>query len=175
METKAEPGNISPVVSANAWHLFRVRPNNHPSRRITGMAELLNRAWDVGLVEWSSALVSTENIAAIKNALTVAGLTKDAETSIGASRAADLAVNVVLPFVHSWGFITKITALPEGALALYRAWPPLQENALTRETLRVINFRTVGVSGITNESEFKRTARRQQGLIYLYKKHFQGH
>ncbi len=166
-----------PVVDPSAWHLFRVRPNNHPSRRIMGMAELLHRAWDTGLVGWASALVSTHEVASVKSALTVAEPKVEAEKLIGSSRAADLAVNVVLPFVHAWGIITKMTALPDSALSLYRTWPPLQENAITRETLRVIsslpraqpwtrNSLTEEDVGETNEPKSKKTARRQQGLIY---------
>ena len=80
-------------------------------------------------------------------------------------------MNVVLPFAHAWGFITKITALSEGAMSFYRSWPPLQENAITKETLRVLSAHMEGNSA---KLPFKRKARRQQGLIYLYKRYLQG-
>lgn len=32
------------------WHLFRVRPGNHPRHRILGAAHLLDRYLDVGLI-----------------------------------------------------------------------------------------------------------------------------
>ena len=212
----SEATAASPVVSPEAWQLFRIRPGNHPSRRIIGVAELLTRSWDTGLVAWATGLVSTENVAGIKQALTVAGVSNQEGAFIGGSRAADLAVNVVLPFVHVWAKITNITPTAEGALSLYRAWPPLQENALTREagralhpyslpeTLRVTSSLPEGgdtrlpfmmtarrqhqgvaldpssltdsEDGLTNEPAplpFKRTARRQQGLIHLYKRYFQ--
>jgi hypothetical protein len=129
----SEPPAVSPVVSSQDWHLFRVRPSNHPSRRIMGVAELLHRSWDMGLVPWATALVSTGDVGLVKQALTVAAHGEERQTLLGGSRAADIAVNVVLPFVHAWGFITTITDMVEGALSLYRAWPPLQENALTKE------------------------------------------
>tara|TARA_B100000809_G_scaffold147001_1_gene144549 strand:- start:1095 stop:1511 length:417 start_codon:yes stop_codon:yes gene_type:complete len=136
-----------------------------------GMAELLHRSWDTDLVGWVSALVSTQQVSEVKSALTVAEPELNAGTLIGASRAADLAVSVVLPFAHAWGFITKITALSEGAMSFYRSWPPLQENAITKETLRVLSAHMEGNSA---KLPFKRTARRQQGLIYLYKRYLQG-
>ncbi len=171
-DLSSEPPTASPVVSPQDWHLFRVRPSNHPSRRIMGVAELLHRSWDMGMVDWATALVSTGNVGRVKQALTVAAHGEEKQSLIGGSRAADIAVNVVLPFVHAWGIITTITNMVEGALLLYQAWPPLQENALTVETLRVISSKGAAPSEPMPVS-FKRTARRQQGLIHLYKKHFQ--
>ena len=54
------------------WKLFRVRPANHPSRRLEGMAALLDRAWDEGLAAWAAALVAEGSVAAVRAGLAVA-------------------------------------------------------------------------------------------------------
>ena len=130
----------TPVVSREEWKLFRVRPANHPSRRLLGMAALLDRAWDEGLASWSASLVAEGGVAGVRSALTVAG--DGGGALIGADRASDLAVNVVLPFARAWGNQTRDAGLSARALALYRAWPPLQENAVTQEAARLL-----GVTG----------------------------
>ena len=145
------------------WKLFRVRPSNHPSRRLEGMAALLDRAWDEGLASWAAALVAGGSAAELH-----AGLTAGAEGAkgalIGADRASDLAVNVVLPFARAWGNRSGDGGLGAAALALYRAWPPLQENAITTEAARLLG----GSKDLSN------SARRQQGLIRVYKRRLSG-
>ena len=44
-------------MSPSCWHLFRVRPENHPARRLTGAAYLLARFRDEGLLEGVLRLV----------------------------------------------------------------------------------------------------------------------
>ena len=60
-----------PVVAREEWKLFRVRPANHPSRRLEGMAALLDRAWDEGLAAWAAALVAEGSVAAVRAGLAV--------------------------------------------------------------------------------------------------------
>lgn len=38
------------TMSAGSWRLFRVRPANHPVRRIAGAVRLIDRHIDTGLV-----------------------------------------------------------------------------------------------------------------------------
>ena len=78
--------------------------------------------------------------------------------SVGRDRARDLAINVVLPFLHG---AFRNEAGPNGQvyLDLYRVYGKLQENELTREMARVLL-----------DPSWRRlvtTARRQQGLIHL--------
>ena len=76
--------------------------------------------------------------------------------SIGRDRARELAVNVVLPFLH---------ALPgggaDGYLDLYRRFGKPQENELTREMARLLLDPAWG--------QLVTSARRQQGLIHLHR------
>ena len=165
----ASPGApaVMPVVSREEWKLFRVRPANHPSRRLEGMAALLDRAWDEGLAAWAAALVAEGSVAAVRAGLAVAA-DGGGGALIGADRASDLTVNVVLPFARAWGNLNRDGGLSAAALALYRAWPPLQENAITEEALRLL-----GVEGADGK-ELRRSARRQQGLIRLYRRRLGG-
>ena len=153
------PQGGAAVLTKEDWKLFRVRPSNHPSRRLEGMAALLACAWDAGLASWAAALVASGSAAEVR-----AGLTVGAEVAggalIGADRASDLAVNVVLPFARAWGNRTGDGELSAVALALYRAWPPLQENAVTTEAARLLG----GGKDLGN------SARRQQGLIRVYRR-----
>ncbi len=160
------PPAVTPVVKREEWRLFRIRPSNHPSRRLLGMAALLDRAWDIGLASWAASLASTRDVKPLRDALTVPA--ESGGALIGADRASDLAVNVALPFVRAWGNVTGDAELPAAALALYRAWPPLQENAVTAEAVRLL-----GVEG-ADAKELCGSARRQQGLIRVYRRRLGG-
>ena len=84
---------------------------------------------------------------------------------IGRGRAADIAVNVALPFLHAWAKIRDDRRLEEGSVVLYRGLPnrglPTQpENEITREMRRLLERGHEPVSAST--------ARRQQGLMHVY-------
>lgn len=162
--TPAAPG-VAPVLAREEWKLFRVRPTNHPSRRLHGMAALIDRAWDAGLAAWTTALAATGSVTEVRAGLAVASPDGGAAL-VGADRASDLAVNVVLPFARALGNFTRDAGLSGEALALYRAWPPLQENAVTAEAARLLS----GPDG----KELRRSARRQQGLIRVYRRQLGG-
>ena len=179
----ASPGAqaVMPVVASEEWKLFRVRPANHPSRRLEGMAALLDRAWDEGLAAWAAALVTEGSVAAVRAGIAVAPPSCALRTGfdrlrangrggalIGADRASDLAVNVVLPFARAWGNLNRDGGLSSAALGLYRAWPPLQENAITEEALRLLGVEEA------DGKELRRSARRQQGLIRVYRRRLGG-
>ena len=158
---------VLPVLSREEWKLFRVRPANHPARRLEGMAALLDRAWDAGLAAWAASLVAEGSEPNLRAGLTVAP-EGGGGALIGADRASDLAVNVALPFARALGNRTRDAGLASAALALYRAWPPLQENAVTTEAARLLAADDAG------GRELRRTARRQQGLIRVYRRRLAG-
>ena len=80
----------------------------------------------------------------------------DGAASIGKDRARDLAVNVVLPFLHAWS-----GGGADGNLNLYRGFGKSQENELTREMARLLLDPSWG--------RLVTSARRQQGLIHLHR------
>lgn len=95
---------------------------------------------------------------ALTKALTVtAGDGKPAP--IGSARARDIAVNVVLPFLHGYGTLAGDHAGAEQALELYRRYGPLSDNEITRELAAALQEPAWG--------RIANNARRQQGLIHL--------
>ena len=83
-------------------------------------------------------------------------------TFIGEGRAREIAVNVVLPFMHAWGGITRDHELRAVSKDIFRRMPGLADNEITREMKRLL---PPGVD--------TRGAQRHQGLIHLYK-HMRG-
>ena len=145
------PSGIGPCMERKDWHLFRVRPPNHPAVRIAGAAELVARFLEAGLIPaLASASASPKQLVA---ALSV-GSVKGGAAPIGTGRARDLAVNVVLPLLH---------ALEKGAdsryLELYQRFPKLEGNEVMREMAE--QLLPEAWRGSVNG------ARRQQGLLHL--------
>jgi hypothetical protein len=97
---------------------------------------------------------------------------------IGESRAADMVLNIVLPFLAGYGRDKRDPALVKQALAVYRAHPPLSRNELIenvgRQVFRhwlenpaeaVVEGKPLGKVSI---ARLVNTACRQQGLIHLH-------
>lgn len=152
-------GGLGPAMSAREWHCFRIRPGNHPLRRISGAAGLLNRFLELGLVAGLSSVAQGAKPRELTLALTVPGGLGGDPACVGTARARDLAVNVVLPFFHGLHQLRGETAEGKACLELYRRFGKLQDNELTRE----IAGQLVGPAWAGLIS----TARRQQGLLHL--------
>ena len=145
------PVGLGPTMDRKEWHLFRVRPANHPAARIAGAAELLARHQDRGL---SAALAEAAKCPKqLVAALSVEGRDGGA-APIGTGRARDLAVNVALPLLHS---LAGGEESPH--LDTYRRFPRLQGNEVVREMADQL---------LTEEwRPIVNSARRQQGLLRL--------
>ncbi len=139
-------------LSAKDWKTFRVRPSNHPVRRIIGVAYILDGTLDTGMAETFAAELLHGSM---KNLLTHL----EQPPYIGSSRARDILVNVALPFLHAYAVSKGAAALADAALCVYANVPKLQENEITREMRRLIPL----------SKDVKMNARRQQGLIHLYR------
>ena len=149
----------TPKLMADAWQTFRIRPANHPLRRIEGAALLADR-WVVnGLLDFVTSATMLGEWKAIEAGLTAAPF-------VGQGRARDIAVNAALPFVHALAAVRRDTALRDAALALYRSAPRLEDNDVTREMRAVLSLEERGI--------MVRTARRQQGLHHLYRQMARG-
>ena len=79
---------------------------------------------------------------------------------IGAGRARDMAVNVVLPFMHALAGAMRNGEAAARSLEAYRSFPGLADNDITREMSRLVADRGLTVS--------TKGARRHQGLAHLY-------
>ena len=152
------PAGLGPPLDSGAWRLFRVRPPNHPRRRILGAAALVARFCEPGFISGLSAAADQGNPKTLTDILTVKN--DDGKPApIGSARARDIAVNVVLPFLHACRTSGGDATGAERMLELYRRYGPLSDNEITRE-----------LAAALQEPAWGRTAanaRRQQGLIHL--------
>jgi hypothetical protein len=143
-------------MTGREWHCFRVRPANHPRRRIGGAARLVVRYLQVGLLAGLWACTSANSPRRLTDGLTVAD---GGNAYVGAARAGEMAVNVVLPLLYG------LTEMQVGAgpaadyQELYHRFGLLSENGITREMADLLI--DPGWPRVVT------TARRQQGLIHL--------
>ena len=145
------PAGLGTVMERKEWHLFRVRPANHPAARIEGAAELVARFLERGLL--AGLADSAGSPLQLATALTVDGRS-GGTAPVGAGRARDLAVNAALPLLHS------LDGGEESPyLALYRRFPKLQGNEVMREMVEQL----LPEEWHTDVSN----TRRQQGLLHL--------
>ena len=146
-------GRRGPMHSSQ-WRTFRVRPSNHPIRRILGGSHLMDRYSFSGLARGLQDDVRTLEGSRLRGRL-------EAGPFVGPGRAGDLTVNAVLPFVRAMAEERGDRELARRCLETYRAFPALGANDVTREMARLL--------GRDRVSGLARGARRQQGLIHMYR------
>ena len=155
-------------MSASDWHFFKVRPANHPIRRLAAMSHLLLRYRKSGLLAGLEAIFKAitvnEAVRKLEKALIVAAegyweryldfripVRGTAPARLGKERAADIIVNVVLPFMFARGL--------EKSMEIYQNYRTPLENTLVKHMRKQL-----GIS-----KQLVASARRQQGLIHIYK------
>ena len=158
-------------MSTKDWHFFKVRPGNHPVRRIAAMSHLLLRYRQKGLLagleDRLKEVTADSGVRSLEQALLVApdsywGCYLDfgipaggaAPALLGKERAADIIVNVLLPFAFARGPAEQ----GEKVLNIYRGYRAPAENTLVKHMRQQLGIRTYLID----------TARRQQGLIHIY-------
>jgi hypothetical protein len=165
------------VMNYHDWQFFRVRPANSPLRRIVGVSRLLQRYREKGLLAGLVGLVGEappengchfleEGLMASDDGYWTSrfdfgkgypGLSK---WLIGQTRAADMVINVLLPFVYAWGQNNCQIKLAGTAFALFCTYPPVETNTVERHMRLQFGLRGSQVN----------SAQRQQGLLQFYKK-----
>jgi len=149
-------------MSAEDWHLSHLYPNNSPVRRIVAQSQLLQRYHERGLLMGILQLVDetplTERRRKLEDGLIIVSDNKSSAL-LGHSKAGEMVVNVILPFVFSWAENSLETRLAEKAVKLYLNYPRLAENEITRHM--------AGQLCLEGTSNF--TACRQQGLIHIFR------
>jgi hypothetical protein len=151
------------VMSPNDWHLFKVRPNNSPVRRLLAMSLLLlhykGKGLLAGLINLVKEAPPERSYQQLESGLIVtleAGSRRI--TLLGRTRASDIIVNVLLPFTSAWGGVTAQAELTGKALTLYHGYPQLATNAVDRHMIKQLGLNRSLVN----------SARRQQGLLHIY-------
>lgn len=156
------------------WRFFRVRPENLPPRRIVAASHLYFR-YEAGLLSAALKVARQASLSQAQMELEkgfVVGTdgywashfdfgweTRDSLNLIGKSRAREIIVNVVLPYLFAWAGDLNRPWLKDWALRLYEKHPRLAENWVTRHMESQIFSRTPMKAD---------SACRQQGLIHLY-------
>jgi hypothetical protein len=79
-------------------------------------------------------------------------------TLLGMGRAANIIVNVILPFTFAWSKFISQPEFGQKSLDLYRRYPKLVANAVERHMKEQLGLS----GGLVN------SAQRQQGLIHIY-------
>jgi len=79
-------------------------------------------------------------------------------TLLGRGRAADIIVNVLLPFTLAWSRLNSQLDLEKKVFDLYRSYPRLAVNTIERHMRNQLGL----------SSRLVNSAQRQQGLIHIY-------
>jgi hypothetical protein len=157
------------VMSHAEWHLVWVRPGNFPPRRLAAASYFLNRFWGRGLLQSVLELVRKGRKGLEAGFMVTAegywrwhfdfGRSARDAALIGRGRAQEIVVNVALPFALAWAQLGSQPELERRALELYRCYPKLGENEITRSMSELL----WGEHG----AEVISSAQRQQGLLHL--------
>jgi len=163
------------AMSRNDWHLFKVRPNNSPIRRMVAMGYLILRYRGKGILKeiinmieevsgnrgyygLEKGLLVTTNGYWVSHFDFGSGNRIRSPTLLGSRRAADIIVNVLLPFTLAWSQLTSQPELGKKVIDLYRSYPRLVVNSVERHMRNQLGL----------SSNLVNSARRQQGLIHIY-------
>jgi len=158
------------------WRFFRVRPENFPTRRIAAASYLLagyGEGFFPGMMMAIRQIPSDQCGRILEQGLVVsvrgywaghfdfARGVKWSPTLLGRGRAAEIVVNIVLPFFCAWAGVFSHPTLKARVVTLYRQYRRLEENWITRYMGdQIFQHR---------RPKLIDSARRQQGLLHLYK------
>lgn len=120
-------GSVAPT----AWNLNRVRPLNHPARRLASMAWLLNDASDDGLL--ATVLGQT-----LDDGSSWDRWLAESRPAIGESRRRQIIVNTLAPFVAAYAELTGDHVLVEQIGHVWEGLPGRVDDDVARKTLKQI-------------------------------------
>ena len=176
LERRWQAGDRYGPIAPLEWRLIGVRPGNGPARRVAGAARLLLQETHEPL---HTRVLHALTEPGDRIAATLRGLVScegdeywqaHADLGrplgrrcavIGAQRAGDIVVNVLLPWAAALGSSTGDVALVTSAENVYRRHPLLAGNDITRHMARQI----IGPA----TRSIVRTACMQQGLLHIYR------
>jgi len=167
----------------NEWQFFRLRPQNFPTRRLAGMAALLQHFYLEGFFSNFMRIFNGlgDDLDAINAELANMLVTPTysfwlehyrfdntpvhgpKSNLIGLDRAQDIVINVIFPL-----FLLCANEQGDGRLetlvkACYRRFSGLSDNFITRDMIKKL------FPNQKNRVKWINTAQKQQGLIYIYK------
>ena len=176
LEKEWASSGVTTAMNESDWHFFKVRPGNIPTRRIAAMSHLLlryqqqripedpitdfyRRAVDKGYHELERLLyVPATGYWADYLDFGLPGR-KNLPALLGNGRAADIIINVLLPFALIQAELISYPELAQQILKIYHHYPRLMVNRVERHMCTQLGIHSYLVN----------SARRQQGLIRIYK------
>jgi len=177
-ENSARTG-VSPT-NPIVWHIGGVRPANFPMRRLVGAARVISSCLTPGIARRCLDLW-TQTTGTNKDAMLFSTLFMESPESywtyrftwggkratkptrlIGKGRAAQIVVNVIIPFSLAVARGEHNLSFEQNIFATYISCPPLPSDAV----LRLMMHRLFGPE--EPAPSLIRNARRQQGLIQIY-------
>ncbi len=172
------------VLKPGAWQFFRLRPVNFPTRRIASAATLCVRFMSDGFVNTLERVINNlqhhpqkiykefENHFIFESHTFWSNHFSFEESRIelgqkeacllGKERARDIVINVVLPGLAAYAEETSTLRLKNVLQHVYRTYPLMHENEITR-------LMTHQLFGASKRPDFITGARLQQALIHLRK------
>jgi hypothetical protein len=170
---------------AEQWHFAKMRPANYPSRRIPAIAQIISLCQNTLMMDFlplieGAATANKRALARIRHRLqerlTLApsgywedhshfgkGIPQRGAALIGAARASDIIVNILLPLTLVWAEHSESLKLTEAVQRLYDSYPKLQENHIIQGIEAQIFSQEQPIKLISP------SAKKQQGAIYLHR------
>ncbi len=174
----------SSAMNYDDWSFSHIYPNNSPVRRIIALSRLLERycreirtetaggRLAAGLLQLVSEASLPGGHHVLESGLTVTasgywhdhfdlgvGSRTRISALLGASKAGEILINVLLPFAFARGKMSKDPGLMRRAMALYRSYPRLASNEITRHMTWQL--------GLEMSPDVR--ACHQQGLIHVFR------
>ena len=165
------------IMSENEWQSSHIYPNNSPTHRILALGHLLQYYYKVGLLAGMLQLVY-KAVPALRQTSIQEGLMVYSDghflheqksvalnqqsfrtTLLGSNKAAQIEVNIILPFAYGWCETAGKTSMGQKAFTLYLRHRGMAGNTVTRHMQSQL--------GLEDSSVL--TACQQQGLIHIYK------
>lgn len=118
-------------LTAGAWSLNRVRPMNHPVRRLTSLGAVIEQSLPDGLLATVLALP-------LDGGRSWRGWLESVSPSIGRTRADQIAVNVLAPFVAAYADVLGDDQLADRVGLLWEALPGAADDSVSKAALTQI-------------------------------------
>jgi hypothetical protein len=165
------------IMSEDEWQSSHIYPNNSPTNRILALGHLLQSYYRIGLLAGILQLVYKAVPApghpSIREGLMVHSDEHFLQsqkysvpnrqilktTLLGPNKAAQIEVNIILPFAFGWGETVDKASMKKKAFALYLQHREMAGNSITHHMQSQL--------GLKNTLAL--TACQQQGLIHIYK------
>lgn len=143
-----------------AWEFFRLRPSNHPFRRILAFTYLLQRFHPKGIIRYFLDLVSEIPPEGSYGRMEAALIVNDrlGQAFLGRERAAAIIINVVLPFIYAWGQQSD-ASLSSKAVQAFIRYHRLETNSIEQHMLYQLRLKRRNIDSSCY----------QQGLVHIFK------